>query len=71
MKTKLNPQQFENLDNKLIHLSAMLTVIHGPGAESFHQYTAQVQDDYIFACHAVVEECREALHSLIVEETVA
>jgi hypothetical protein len=47
------------LDNRLNQLVALLIVTSGGGGESFRNYSDDVQDNYLWACHWLAVECRE------------
>lgn len=49
----------DELENKLIQLSSMLTIIHGGGYESFSSWNDRIKDDYLWACSTVAGEAKQ------------
>jgi len=47
------------LDTRLAHLSALLEVAYGGGGEAFRGYSDAIQDQYLWACAQLADECRE------------
>ena len=52
------------LSAKLSHLHAMLVTSYGSGYESFSNYSAAIQDNYLWACSDLAEECKHLAESL-------
>jgi hypothetical protein len=48
-----------HLDTRLAHLSALLEVAYGGGGEAFRGYSDEIQDQYLWACAQLADECRE------------
>ncbi|WP_291981216.1 hypothetical protein [Candidatus Accumulibacter sp. ACC005] len=48
-----------HLDTRLAHLSALLEVAYGGGGEAFRGYSNEIQDQYLWACAQLADECRE------------
>lgn len=49
----------DHLDNRLAHLSALLMMTYGDGGEAFRGYNDQIQDEFMWACAQLADECRE------------
>ena len=47
------------LDAKLSQLSSMLVFTYGCGGSAFRSYTDEIQDNYMWACSNLADECRE------------
>ena len=46
------------LSAKLGQLKAMLKITYGASAESFHNYNREIQENYMWACADLAEECK-------------
>ena len=46
------------LSAKLSQLHAMLATCYGAGYESFSSYSEAIQDNYLWACSSLAEECK-------------
>ncbi|HRI91467.1 MAG TPA: hypothetical protein PLS93_07435 [Accumulibacter sp.] len=49
----------DHLDTRLAHLSALLCMTYGEGGEAFRNHNNQIQDEYMWACSQLADECRE------------
>ena len=47
------------LDNRLAHLTALLMMTYGEAGEAFRNYNDRIQDEYMWACGQMADECRE------------
>jgi len=59
---------YNHLHTQLTHLSVMLLMTYGGGGESFRNYNDQIQDEYMWACSQLADECRE-LFPQVMEKT--
>lgn len=55
----------DHLSARLDQLSAMLEVICGRGSEGFGKWSDDVQDDYLWACSMVANECKALANHLV------
>lgn len=49
----------DHLGARLSQLSAMLIMIHGGGFDSFCQWSEEIQQNYLWACSMLADECKE------------
>lgn len=54
-----NSEIYDQLSARLSQLTAMLTMVHGNGFESFSQWNDEIQDNYLWACTMLATECRD------------
>ena len=54
----------DELDAKLTHLRAMLQQTYGGSGESFRNYNNHIQDNYMWACATLADECQVLLAGL-------
>ena len=54
----------DHLAARISQLDAMLTMVCGQGADSFHQWSDDVQDNYLWACNSISTECKVIVHML-------
>lgn len=54
----------DQLNARLGHLFAMLTITHGAGAESFNDWSDEIKDDYMWSAAMIAEECKELAEHL-------
>lgn len=52
------------LDEKLVQLSSMLTMIHGHGYQTFDNYSDEIKDNYLWACERLADECKQLTESI-------
>ena len=58
--TPTNVADLEDLlSNKLAHLSAVLKPTFGECGHVFRMHSAEIQDNYAWACSTLADECRE------------
>lgn len=49
----------DQLNARLLQLSAMLTMTCGAGFETFSNWSNEVQQNYLWACSMMADECKE------------
>jgi len=54
----------DHLSAKLGQLSAMLHLIHSDGLENFNNMNATNQDNYLWSCSMIADECKELAERL-------
>lgn len=61
---QLNPQASntelcDQLTARLGQLTAMLTIVHGAGFEAFSGWNEEIQNNYLWSCSMLADECHE------------
>lgn len=51
----------DQLGARLSQLSAMLTMTCGGGFDSFCQWSEEIQQNYLWACSMLADECKELM----------
>lgn len=54
----------DTLNAKLSQLTAMLAVTYGCGGPTFREFNDEIQDNYMWACSDLADECRELFSAL-------
>lgn len=49
----------EFLISRLTQLHALLEITYGNGAEVFQNWSSDIQDNYMWGCASLAEECRQ------------
>lgn len=49
----------DQLSARLLQLSAMLTMTCGAGFETFSNWSNEIQQNYLWACSMLADECKE------------
>lgn len=57
-------ETFDKLQAKLCQLRALLVSIYGGGGESFRGMNDELQDNFIWACADMAEECERLTDAL-------
>lgn len=52
------------LTAKMAHLDAMLHATYGETGESFRRFNSQIQDEFMWSCGMISQECRELFEQL-------
>lgn len=55
---KISLDDYDDLSAKLAMLSANLSVICGEGFDSFNRHNNEIQENYIWGCSILANECR-------------
>lgn len=53
-----------HLGAKLAQLSAMLHLVYGEGLERFNNMNDTIQDNYLWSCAMIADECKELAERL-------
>ena len=48
----------DHLHTRLLQLHAMLMITYGCGAETFQNWSKDVQENYMWACSSMADECK-------------
>lgn len=63
----LEIDEFDEIQTTLSHAHAMLTMIYGPGFESFNTYSDEIRENYIWACAEKVGKALKVMDKAITD----
>jgi len=63
--TDIDMESFDELNARLSQASAMLTMTYGN--EGFEQWSAEVKENYLWACSTMINQAKELAGKLIIK----